>query len=196
MRKVDGRPVPGGHIDRLERVAEQDPGGNQCHDPDFLGFSRKELVLGVVMNNTLTNLVLCLLSERFWGRLKSHATIPLLYRKLLPLDGGWGTSEPSAPRVVFDAVAPQVLRFLSVLCGANALAGKAFALRETPLLDSPHVPSKMPRPLGVDSPTASVIPGAPHHPSTTQSMATIPARKEISCYHKTILRYVSCLRSP
>ena len=36
-------------------------------------------------------------------------------------------------RVVFDAVAPQVLRFLSVLRGANTRSGKAFALRETPL---------------------------------------------------------------
>ena len=41
--------------------------------------------------------------------------------------------EASAPRVVFDAVAPQVLWLLSVLRGANARAAEAFALRETPL---------------------------------------------------------------
>ena len=34
---------------------------------------------------------------------------------------------------LFDAVAPQVLRLLSVLRGASARAGEAFALRETPL---------------------------------------------------------------
>ena len=42
-------------------------------------------------------------------------------------------SEASVPRVVFDAVAPQLLRFLSVLRGANAWAGEAFALRGTSL---------------------------------------------------------------
>ena len=46
-------------------------------------------------------------------------------------DLGSKASEASAPRVGFDAVAPQVLRFLSALRGANARAGEAFALRET-----------------------------------------------------------------
>ena len=41
-------------------------------------------------------------------------------------------NEASPPQVVFDAVAPQDPRFLSVLRGANARAG-AFALRETSL---------------------------------------------------------------
>ena len=35
--------------------------------------------------------------------------------------------------IAFDAVAPQVMQYLSVLRGANARAGEAFALRETPL---------------------------------------------------------------
>ena len=33
-------------------------GGNKCHDPDFLGFSKTQLVLGLVNNNTWTNLIL------------------------------------------------------------------------------------------------------------------------------------------
>ena len=50
---------------------------------------------------------------------------------IIPLAGlgEQSVNEASAPRVVFDAVAPQVLRFLSVLRGANARAGEAYALR-------------------------------------------------------------------
>ena len=51
--------------------------GNKCHNPDFLGFSKQQWLLrgswGVIRLSFV-----CLLNERFWGCLKSHATIPLL----------------------------------------------------------------------------------------------------------------------
>ena len=53
---------------------------NECHNPDFLGFSLAQKMVferfswGVM----LFGVIRCLQSERFWGCLKSHATIPLL----------------------------------------------------------------------------------------------------------------------
>ena len=57
-------------------------------------------------------------------------SVLVLYRCPSLIGQHQNVCEHSAPRVVFDAVAPQVLRFLSVLRGANARAGEAFALRE------------------------------------------------------------------
>ena len=31
-----------------EEDEDEDQGGNKCHNPDFLGFSQKQLVLGLV----------------------------------------------------------------------------------------------------------------------------------------------------
>ena len=59
-----------------------DQGGNKCRNPDFLGFSKNEYVWGFskdkcerVMGGELFLSCVVLLNERFWGCLKSHATV-------------------------------------------------------------------------------------------------------------------------
>ena len=66
-------------------AALSDQGGNTCHNPDFLGFSKRRLVLGLLKTHTWTNVLLLCYMKGSGGGLKSHATIPLLYRKSRPL---------------------------------------------------------------------------------------------------------------